>query len=136
MRAHTSRLGLGISVAVVAFLLVPGAISSMAQAPRISPSVSRAGISAASHLSEGRPTLSGGPPINWFNVTQGTGPSPRQLASVTYDAADGYLLLFGGGIHRLTICYGDTWEYPGRELDPAPPRYIPTGADRGGDGLR
>src|SRR5690348_13332211 len=32
----------------------------------------------------------------WTNITSGGGPSPRSYASIAYDAADGYVVLFGG----------------------------------------
>jgi hypothetical protein len=34
---------------------------------------------------------------NWTNITPSLSPSARGFASMTYDAQDGYVLLFGGG---------------------------------------
>jgi len=48
----------------------------------------------------------------WTNLTASlTGPSPppRVDAAMAYDAADGYLLLFGG--YDGTTVYNDTWEF-------------------------
>jgi hypothetical protein len=64
-----------------------------------------------------------GSAVNWTNLTNGPAPSPRQLAAVTYDAHDGYMLLFGGGIHRDGVSYNDTWKYEAgkwTELFPSP----------------
>lgn len=52
----------------------------------------------------------------WTNLTPNlsVAPSPRAGASMTYDARDGYLLLFGG-LGGCRVCYGgflnDTWEF-------------------------
>ncbi|MCI4318842.1 MAG: hypothetical protein L3K23_01750 [Thermoplasmata archaeon] len=55
---------------------------------------------------------------SWTNVTgPGTstapvGPSPRAAPSMTYDAADGYVVLFGGSGPTLSSGYlNDTWTY-------------------------
>lgn len=56
-----------------------------------------------------------------------SGPSPRNLPGMTYDAADGYILLFGGGLNFRT--YNDTWAFRNgswTQLHPAkspPPRW-------------
>src|SRR3989441_5407510 len=46
---------------------------------------------------------------SWTNITMVTGPSPRAGASISYDAADGYILLFGG--QSPTAFLGDTWKF-------------------------
>lgn len=53
------------------------------------------------------------PPYNWTAVTSSPGsPSPRSGSAVTYDARDGYVLLFGG--QNSTSQYNDTWSYQNR----------------------
>ncbi len=48
----------------------------------------------------------------WTNVTASAGPapSPRVSMGMAYDAADGYIVLFGG-IDRVHHTLGDTWEF-------------------------
>ncbi|MCI4330802.1 MAG: PKD domain-containing protein [Thermoplasmata archaeon] len=48
---------------------------------------------------------------SWTNRTSsvGTGPSPRST-SMTYDATDGYVLLFGGA-PTVGAAFGDTWKF-------------------------
>src|SRR3989441_2220056 len=45
----------------------------------------------------------------WTNITTVTGPSARAGASISFDPADGYLLLFGG--QSPTAILGDTWKF-------------------------
>jgi len=47
----------------------------------------------------------------WTNITPVAGPSPRAGLVIVYDAADGYVLLFGGGNAFRT--FGDTWKFTG-----------------------
>ncbi|MFZ0830614.1 MAG: kelch repeat-containing protein [Thermoplasmata archaeon] len=50
------------------------------------------------------------PPYNWTLVSSSpSSPSPRSGPAVTYDARDGYVLLFGG--QNATSQYNDTWTY-------------------------
>jgi Phosphoesterase family/Galactose oxidase, central domain len=50
------------------------------------------------------------PPYNWTLVTSSpNSPSPRSGPAVTYDARDGYVLLFGG--QSATGPLNDTWSY-------------------------
>jgi hypothetical protein len=51
----------------------------------------------------------------WKNVsaTSGTPPDGRILASMAYDAAQGFLVLFGGWNTSTGALYGDTWLYSG-----------------------
>jgi hypothetical protein len=48
----------------------------------------------------------------WMNITATAGPAPpsRGAASFTYDAADGYALLFGG-LNDSSVDLGDTWTF-------------------------
>src|SRR6267378_4904561 len=48
---------------------------------------------------------------SWTNITSSTGPSPRFIASMAYDTADGYVILFGGG--TSSALFGDTWKFLG-----------------------
>ena len=45
----------------------------------------------------------------WTNITGSSAPSPRNGASMAYDAADGYVVLFGG----FYSPFGDTWKFLG-----------------------
>lgn len=49
----------------------------------------------------------------WRNVTSGASPSDRFLPAMTYDYADGYVLLFGGLqiVGSNITSYGDTWAF-------------------------
>jgi Galactose oxidase, central domain len=47
----------------------------------------------------------------WKHVHTGPAPSRRSGVSLTYDARDGYLLLFGGGIGNLPAGSGSAWTY-------------------------
>src|SRR3989441_1275681 len=48
---------------------------------------------------------------SWTNITSSTGPSQRSGASMAYDAADGYVILFGG-ISSSNV-FSDTWKFHG-----------------------
>src|SRR3989454_4349898 len=48
---------------------------------------------------------------SWQNITMVSGPSARAGASISYDAADGYIVLFGG--QSPTAFLGDTWKFSG-----------------------
>src|SRR2546426_524288 len=48
---------------------------------------------------------------SWTNITSTSGPSPRFIASMAYDAADGYVILFGG-ISSSNV-FSDTWKFHG-----------------------
>ncbi len=56
---------------------------------------------------------------HWTNISS-PGPSARGAPAMTYDAADGYLLLFGGANNSTT--FNDTWTFLGgawTEISPA-----------------
>src|SRR2546425_1168878 len=67
------------------------------------------------------------PTVTWTQLSPTVSPPPRFAASMAYDAADGYVLLFGGYNH--TSFHGDTWEFNAgswTQLFPSmspPPRY-------------
>ena len=48
---------------------------------------------------------------SWASITTSGSPSPRSAGSMDYDAADGYVVLFGGLGYSNT---GDTWKFSGR----------------------
>src|SRR5437016_7068778 len=50
---------------------------------------------------------------SWTNITSSTGPPQRDLASMVYDAADGYVILFGGATYVASgnHFFGDTWKF-------------------------
>ena len=49
----------------------------------------------------------------WTNVTSSSSsaPEPRWRDALAYDAADGYVVLFGGTDQYATIIYNDTWTF-------------------------
>jgi hypothetical protein len=53
----------------------------------------------------------GVPKAYWINVSGSHAPSDRETAALTYDAADGYVLLFGGGQWRNGVDNNETWRY-------------------------
>jgi hypothetical protein len=70
------------------------------------------GLSGNGRAVVGAAALSGA--LAWKNITQGLHPSARTGASMVYDAADHYVVLFGGddsayGDHSLN----DTWRFSG-----------------------
>jgi PKD repeat protein len=54
---------------------------------------------------------------SWANITQSAGPAPpaREFASLTFDAADGYMLLVGGQAtkagSKCDLVCNDTWKF-------------------------
>ncbi|MFZ1022754.1 MAG: kelch repeat-containing protein, partial [Thermoplasmata archaeon] len=59
----------------------------------------------------------------WTNVTGGLAPPPRWGGGLTYDVADGYLVLFGGYSQTSNQGLSDTWNYSHgtwSKLTPAP----------------
>jgi hypothetical protein len=69
---------------------------------------------------------------NWTNLTQAVlGPSAREAPATTYDAADGYLLLFGGS--NVSGVLSDTWEWSQSAWSPVVTNRTPPG--RTGEGL-
>src|SRR5205807_277122 len=67
----------------------------------------------------------------WTQLSPSNSPPARFSASMAYDAADGYILLFGGAGNTVGIL-GDTWEFHGgqwTQLSPASspsPRQYPS----------
>ncbi len=49
-------------------------------------------------------------PFGWTNVTSALSPTNRSAAAMTYDAEDGYVLLFGGQGQNFAYL-NDTWAY-------------------------
>jgi hypothetical protein len=79
------------------------------------------GVPATAPLPDEVPT----PSIVWVNISSYVhAPSPRYGASMTYDAADGYVLLFGGQYGGANQTLGDTWvisvTYQGEVVNPPP----------------
>ncbi|HZY69864.1 MAG TPA: hypothetical protein VFF67_02655 [Thermoplasmata archaeon] len=75
----------------------------------------------------------------WSNLTSATSPSPRQGEGLAYDAADGYVVLFGGSstglcgsTTNLSPC-ADTWEFVAGHWGRLTPRSSPS--NRTGMGL-
>ena len=80
------------------------------------------GIPATVPLPDGQPTAS----VVWVNITHYLlrSPSPRYYAAMTYDAHDGYLLLYGGEYAGINAALADTWTlsviYQGEIVNPPP----------------
>ncbi len=79
------------------------------------------GVPSTVPLPDGSPTAS----ILWVNISSYVrAPSPRYYAAMTYDAADGYVLLFGGQYGGVNQTLGDTWTlsvtYQGETINPPP----------------
>lgn len=64
----------------------------------------------------------------WTNITPAASPSARYLAGMTYDAADGYVLLFGG-LTSSGHALGDTWEFRGGIWSRLSPSASPSARD-------
>jgi hypothetical protein len=47
------------------------------------------------------------PPANWTQVYPAVTPAKRAESMMTFDAADGYFVMFGG--HHGNTVLGDTW---------------------------
>jgi YVTN family beta-propeller protein len=62
----------------------------------------------------------------WTQLSPSISPKPRDLATMVYDAADGYVLLFGGR-NSSTFVFGDTWEFRAGLWTPLSPSNSPTG---------
>lgn len=69
---------------------------------------------------------------NWTELSPSVSPPPRYSAALTYDEADGYLLMFGGANYTTTYgssFFNDTWKFSAgdwTELSPSSnpgPRY-------------
>ncbi len=65
---------------------------------------------------------------NWFNITssvQGT-PEPRDRAAIAYDAADHYVVMFGGYDPAGNGWLGDPWTYQNATWTQLSPRLAPS----------
>ncbi|HEY1197844.1 MAG TPA: kelch repeat-containing protein [Thermoplasmata archaeon] len=67
----------------------------------------------------------------WSNVTSGTSPAPRWGAAIAYDAADGYVVLFGGQGSTLSGALADTWKFSGGAWTKLNPTTHPGGVQFG-----
>ncbi len=47
----------------------------------------------------------------WTQLSPTTSPSPRFGSGITYDSADGYVVLFGGADEHSNTYYSDTWTF-------------------------
>jgi hypothetical protein len=66
----------------------------------------------------------------WSQVHPTTSPPARVSPLLTYDAADGYLLLFGGASGNATRqCFNDTWEFTGSNWVQIRTTTAPVGCD-------
>ncbi|MDE1820463.1 MAG: PKD domain-containing protein [Euryarchaeota archaeon] len=76
---------------------------------------------------------------SWTLLSPSTSPSARYFPSMTYDSADGYVLLFGGAV-STSVPLGDTWSFVGGQwtnlgtLGPPPSRYTAAMAYDAADG--
>jgi hypothetical protein len=65
---------------------------------------------------------------NWTNLTSARSPPGRASPALTYDAADGYVVMFGGT--DGTRYYNDTWEFAGGNWSELTPRHAPSPRDQ------
>lgn len=90
---------------------------------RVSPSMSDPGNGRNSQSTQGGHSTSSLP------VPGQSAPSPRELAASTWDAADGYALLFGGygegGESSIVGALNDTWSFVGGNWTQLHPNYSP-----------
>ncbi len=65
--------------------------------------------------------------VNWTRLCESCGPNARIDDEMTYDAADGYVLLFGGagGTASTAQWYNDTWAFKGGNWTQLHPRTSP-----------
>jgi hypothetical protein len=100
------------SVAAVVLLAALMAGSGLLMAPAPRPAVSPYAVAPVAAEGTGSPAApapaySGS---GWLNISSAsTPPDPRIEATSAYDAADGYLLLFGGDTGSTTVA--ETWSY-------------------------
>ncbi len=67
---------------------------------------------------------------SWTELPPARSPSPREIAAMTYDASDGYVVLFGGigpDCPGGEVC-ADTWEFVGGAWSEITPPIAPPGA--------
>src|SRR5215469_15862905 len=104
---RSRRAALG--AALVLLLLVAPPALAHPQPPRApnTPGSPPAGHRSAT-FAPARPAFSS--PTAWTNRTAGVEPSPRWGAMAAYDAADGYLVVFGG-IGNSHGALRDTWTW-------------------------
>jgi len=62
----------------------------------------------------------------WTNITPTISPSARFGASMAYDSADGYAVLFGGYSRSSPYVMGDTWKFVGGQWTNIAPIISPT----------
>lgn len=144
---HPSRVGLTLAIAVVAALVamppfgVTGSTTGrpVAVHPRHLPEATGAGRGPHT-LGSFRPgPATSASSAGWSDVSSTVGPGPpaRDFAAVTYDVADGYLLLFGGWDNSQGTPLGDTWVLGGghwTQLHPATAPPYRRGASMAYDG--
>lgn len=101
-------LPLGLTVLVG--LLVAGPAAALVAPPTIASTHPAPAPAATPRITPAASTVSTN--ASWVSLTPSVGPSPllRSAAAMTYDAADGYTLLFGG-CNRHLCPLGDTWKY-------------------------
>ncbi|MCI4317355.1 MAG: hypothetical protein L3J96_02350, partial [Thermoplasmata archaeon] len=129
-RARRLHAGLLLTLAILLLSGLPlsGGTSRLAAPPQpTGPFDHSAGAQIASKVAPRVPCL--GPAIgapcsrtpgasangSWFNITAAlaTLPAPRYSAAMTYDASDGFFLLFGG-VGSKGALRQDSWEFNGR----------------------
>ncbi len=64
----------------------------------------------------------------WSQLSPSTSPSARFLPAMTYDAADGYVVLFGGAV-STSIPLDDTWTFSGGQWTLVSVTSAPSGRD-------
>ncbi len=63
---------------------------------------------------------------DWLRIATAVAPSPRRIEAMTFDAARGVMVLYGGfGIGGIHDPLGDTWEYDGVTWTQRQPQHQP-----------
>jgi hypothetical protein len=110
-------LAVGILVGVVVIAGLEVGVGPMAGRAPLAPSGSGAapgpGLAPFAGPSTPGATTPSNSSVNWINITSTAGgPSPRNRVAMAYDAADGYVLLFGGyNAANGWVFYNDTWAF-------------------------
>ncbi len=117
MRARSARIA-SVAVALAAIVLVAGGAAALVPIGGAATSGRPGALTeiAAVHLlarPAGGPSHDGNASSDptWYNVSTELAPPGRYSAAITYDAGDGYVLLFGGESPQGGPPLGDTWAF-------------------------
>jgi hypothetical protein len=112
---RTAALAVVVILALVLLSGIPVSVASAARTagtPGPATELARPTTFPARHPPDSDPAARAtNPELGWVNLTgvSKSAPSARYLPMMTYDAADGYVLLFGGA--TASTAFGDTWSF-------------------------